>query len=178
MKFTIIAALFCACATQSACASDYPDCEIVEDVDVHFSRLDQPDHLTITVSGSPCYEATLTISVTTPDGELLYQYQAPFKRHTAVQWDDPSLDKDAERLVDRLLGDESFGLTSDLPVWLSEDDYYEANYQVLQIDQDYYEALRESRWVTFSHPIHYEGWKVVAFDRNKNETIVVSEGGL
>lgn len=161
-----------------AFGSEYPGCDVTKETQVNFSTSAATDRLSISISGQPCYEASLSITITAQDGRQLYSYEAPFKSHIAIQWDDPGIDADAEKFAVELFDDYRFGMTSDLPAWLPEDDYYESNYQVVQIERDYYEVLRENQWPTFSHPIHYEGWKVIAFDRGKNESVVVSEGGL
>jgi hypothetical protein len=111
-------------------------------------------------------------------GNVLYEYEAKFKPLVAVHWEDSSLDKDAERLADRFVDPESFGLTGELPKWLPEADYYEANYQILQISRERYEELLRKKWITYTHSVHYEGWRVVAFDPENQTSIVVSEGTL
>ena len=178
MKTSILTTAILILELIPAYGSDYPNCDISRETQVSFSNPDATDRLSITISGKPCYEASLTILITAQGGRQLYRYEAPFKLHVAIQWDDPGLDKDAERLANRLFDDYWFGLTSELPAWLAEEEYSEANYQIVQIGRDYYEALRESHWATYSHPIHYEGWRVITFDPGKNEAVVVSEGGV
>ena len=118
------------------------------------------------------------VSISSAGGSRLYEYEARFKPHVAVHWEDSSLDGDAERLADRFLETESFGLTSDLPQWLPEADYYEANYQIIQISKEDYEELLLKDWITYTHKVHYEGWRVVTFDPEGRRSIIVSEGKL
>jgi hypothetical protein len=165
-------------AAASVAGDDYPDCDVSRSMKIPFSSDYSTDVLSITITGSPCYEASLDVSITSESGDRLYHYAAPFKPHIAIQWDDPGLAADAERLVERFTDDISFDRTADLPVWLPENDYYEANYQVVQIDRTYYDELREKDWSVYTHLIHYEGWKVIAYDRERERTVVVSEGGL
>ena len=158
---------------------DYPDCEVTKESQVSFFGEDVADRLSVTISGSPCYEGSLDISITANDGRLVYHYEAPFSKHLIASWEDPSLLAERiERFTGRILGQESIGRTSDLPLWLPEADYYESNYQIIQISREDYEKLRRKEWITYTHSIHYEGWRVVAFDPENQRSIIVSEGTL
>ncbi len=173
----VLAAIF-VLGFHSACADEYPACDIAETAQVQFSSDDSADVLSVIISGKPCYEATLVITIASENGAIWYRYEERFKQHVVTRWDNPLLDEDAQRLADRLTNQESFGLTSDLPIWLPKEEYYEQNYQTLEIEQARYEGLRNAKWVTYSHPIHYEGWKVIAFDQDKQDVVEVSGGGL
>ena len=162
----------------SATADDYVNCSISKETQVHFSNPESLDILTVIISGAPCYEATLAITISADNGACWYHYEAPFKKHVVTHWEDPLLDEAAKQLIQRLTDQDSFGLTSELPIWLPEDEYYEDNYQTIQVEKAYYEELQNVEWITYSHPIHYEGWKVIAFDQSKQDLIEVSEGGL
>ncbi|MEM7284234.1 MAG: hypothetical protein AAF438_21730, partial [Pseudomonadota bacterium] len=72
----------------------------------------------------------------------------------------------------------SLGITSELPPWLPNPDYYDSHYQVVQIDKEEYEMLRTKNWISYTHSVHYEGWRVVAFDPDNQRSIIVSEGTL
>ena len=163
---------------ESSAGGDYPDCDVSRLSQVSFEALDADDQLTIVIQGSPCYEASLMVSISSADGSRLYEYEARFKPHVASQWDDSDLDEDAERLADQLVDPESFGLTSDLPPWLPGSEYYEENHQNIKISKQEYEELRRRDWITFTHSVHFEGWRVVAFDQESRRSIVVSEGTL
>jgi hypothetical protein len=162
-----------------AYGDDYPSCEVTKESQISFSSQRATDSLSITISGSPCYEGSLDISIASNDGHLLYHYEAPFSKHLIASWEDPALlADDIERFTKRVLGQDSIGSTSDLPNWLPEADYYEDNYQILQISREDYEELRLKDWITFTHPIHYEGHRVIAFDPEYRRSIIVSEGTL
>ena len=153
-------------------------CEISKTSGVRFSTERYSDILSVSISGQSCAQSRLTITISSSDGEALYTYQAPFKRHTPTHADDPGLPQVAERLVNSLMDDDSFGRTSELPNWLPALEYYEAHYQELQLSEAEYEALRTQIWPTYEHLTYYEGWRIIAFDRDRNLAIVVSEGGL
>ena len=161
--------------TGLAHGDDYPDCEVTKESQISFSSEDAADRLSITISGSPCFESSLDISITANDGRLLYHYEAPFAKHLVAPWEDPAiLAEEVEWFANRVLGQESVGHTSDLPVWLPEDEYFDANYQVIQVDRDYYEEIREYDWIVYTHNIHYDGWRVIAYDQQQARTVVVS----
>jgi hypothetical protein len=178
LRFSFLFILTCLVACDSSIGSEYPDCSVTRESQVSFTGLDSNDRLSLTIKGSPCYEASLSVSITSDTGKVLYEYKSKFKPLVAAQWDDSDLDEDAEILADRFVDPAAFGLTNELPEWLPESDYYEANYQKIQISREDYEQLRLKRWVTYTHPIHYEGWRVVAFDPENQHSIVVSEGTL
>jgi hypothetical protein len=117
----IVTAFLLAC--ESSAGGDYPDCDVTRQSQVSFAGIESEDQLAITIQGSPCYEASLVISIASATGTRLYEYEARFKPHVAVHWEDSSLDEDAERLAERFIETESFGVTSDLPQWLPEADY-------------------------------------------------------
>jgi hypothetical protein len=172
----VVFAILLAC--QSSASGDYPDCDISRQSQVSFEKPGAKDQLRVTIQGSPCYEASLAVSITSANGTRLYEYEARFKPLVASDWEDSSLDEDAERLAKRFIEPESFGVASDLPQWLPEADYYEANYQIIQISKEQYEELRTKDWITYTHSVHYEGWRVVAFDPENQRSIIVSEGTL
>jgi hypothetical protein len=178
MKFLSLIVCFLAFATTLANGDGPPDCDVSAVTLIPFSSEDATDRLSVVISGSPCYEASLALSITTEDGYAVYSYEAPFEPHVATQWDYPGLAEVAQGLVNRFLDDISFSRTRDLPEWIPKDEYYEANYQELRVDRAYYDKLRENDWPVYTHLIHYEGWKVIAYDRNKGQTVVVSQGGL
>ena len=130
------------------------------------------------IRGTPCYNASLAVFITSSKGTRLYKYEAEFKPHVAAHWQDPSLDRNAKELADRFVDPTSFSLGSSLPEWMPESDYYEANAQVIRVGRDEYEKIRIRDWITYTHPLHYEGWRIVAFDPENERAIVVAEGIL
>lgn len=178
LRISLLLATAFLLACESSAGDDYPDCNIARQSQVSFAGADSDDQLAITIQGSPCYDASLSVSIASATGTQLYEYEARFKPHVAVHWEDSSLDADAERLAGRFVDPESFGRTSDLPQWMPESDYYEANYQIIQISREDYEDLRHKDWITYTHSVHYEGWRVVAFDPENQRSIIVSEGTL
>ena len=156
LPFVAVSLLAC----QSFASSDYPNRDVSRMSQVSFEGSGTTDRLTIAIHGSPCYEASLAINISSANGTQLYKYESRFKPHVAVQWDDSRLDGDAEQLADRLVDPESFGLTSDLPPWRPDADYYEEHYQSIKISKEEYEKLRKGHWITYTHPIHYQGWRV------------------
>ncbi len=159
-------------------AAEYPSCNVQKDVRVAYSEKQPTDTLSVRIKGWPCYKATLNIRITGKSGKVLYAYQEPFKSHVATQWDDNTLDEDAKALADRITHVDSFKSTKQLPEWKPADAYYEDYYQELKVEKACYEGLRKQKWRTYTHPIHYEGWKVIVFDQEKKQTVEVSSGGL
>jgi lysophospholipase L1-like esterase len=136
------------------------------------------DTLNVAVAGTACHEATLTITIKDQGGATLYEYSAPFKRHTAVAWDDPNLGKVAEALVDDILAPSDERMTAELPAWAPKDQYYEDYYEEIQVTKERYNELRKQKLPIFRHLTHYEGWQRVIFDPSSKKAVVILTGGL
>ena len=178
MRIALIVSGFLLLAAVSAVGESYPGCLGGSQHNVPFTSEAATDILAVSIDGSPCYEATLEVSVTSEEGDQLYHYEARFKPHVVMHWENPELPEEANRLVRRFNNPISFSKANQLPKWLPKEDYYEANYQVLQVDRAYYDMLREQDWFVYTHLIHYEGWRVITYDRKKQKMVVISEGGL
>lgn len=161
-----------------AFAGGLPNCSIHKESNIAFSSDDQLDVLLVSIEGAPCAKANLTIAIKNSNDDVIYSYQAPFKRHVAVHGNDSYLDRDALAFVDEVFAERQFSDTSQLPRWESKLEYWETNYQEIKISKSYYESLRNLNFPTFSHIIHYEGWRVLTYDTKRKEVIVVSEGGV
>lgn len=161
-----------------AIASQYPDCNIKTSSSANFSNDDKKDIITVTINGSPCYEGELSLSITNPDGKIIYNYTARFKLHTAVPWEDYKLDEVAKEVAAAMTKEAHFQSSKELPVWQPNDEYYEVNYQEIEVPKEYYNKLRQANWITFSHLTHYEGWRVIVYDRIEHKVVIVSNGGL
>lgn len=166
-----------ALASAAAAAKAYPGCHIHKSRDVGFRNTTSEDVLEVSIGTGPCYAATLTIVIRSKLGQVLYSYVAPFKRHTATNWKDPSLDKDATMFVEELI---ATGVSSSkrLPPYLEPRDYHDENSGEIKIPRQAYEALRTNPRPMFVHANHYEGWQYVVFDEAKQEAVIVVMGGL
>lgn len=159
-------------------AGDYPDCTIMKEIHAVFSNDKVEDILSVNIKGQPCYEAELLIQIRNIHRKILYKYTSRFKPHSAIPWDDPTLDKDANKFAEQVTRHDNFSSTKALPPWMPEDEYYEEFYQKIVVSKSYYEKLRKKNWVTFTHMNHYEGWQVIVFDREQQKAVLVSKGGL
>ncbi len=155
----------------------YPSCRIEKTAELHFRNNTEKDSLRIEIAGNPCYEATLRILIKTKNGKDLYRYEAPFKPHTAVPWEDIEVPKDPEALINRILV-EGPKASANLPPYLPKEEFYGKYYNELVIDRDSYEHLRISGRPVFWHPTHYEEWSYVVYDEKQEKGIVFMKGGL
>ena len=162
----------------SAGSQDYPGCSVQSKGNAPFTSDAGTDYLSVSINGNPCYEAMLVVSIESESGKPLYQYDARFKPHVVMNAKNPELPEEAERLARRFHAQISYGRTSELPVWEAKHDYYESNHQELRVDKAYYDMLRQKDWITYTHKIHYAGWRVISFDRDKLKMVIVSEGPL
>ncbi len=161
-----------------AFAGDNPDCNIMKETHTFFSNDKVKDILSVNIKGQPCYKAELIIQITDIHGKILYKYSSQFKPHIAIQWDDPTLDKDANKFAEQVIRNDNFSSTKALPPWMPKDEYYDEYDQEIMVSKSYYEKLCKKNWVTFSHMNHYEGWQVIVFDREQQKAVLVSKGGL
>lgn len=168
-----LAAVLITTAVGAAHAADtpktYPSCHLHKTRDVSFRNVAAKDFLEIIIGSGPCYAATLTIVIRSDRGQVLYFYVAPFKRHTATNWENPELDKDAKRFVDELIAN-GVGSSKTLPPYSASDD------EIL-IPREAYEALRATPRPMLEHANHYEGWQSVVYDEAKEEAVIVARGG-
>jgi hypothetical protein len=164
-------------ANAADAAKAYPSCHMHKSRDVSFRNGTSKDVLEVSIGTGPCYAATLTVVLRSHVGEVLYSYVAPFKRHTAIHWEDPDLGKEAARFVEELVAN-GVGSSASLPPYLDPSAYYEENYGEVRVPRQTYETLRGKPRPMFEHATHYEGWRYVVFDQTKGEAIIVLSGGL
>jgi len=188
MLFFLLAVSVAACSEQEAqnaalkssekMAAKYLGCDVEKTADLYFRDATEADVLRIKIKGEPCYEARLHISITTKDGKDLYQYQAPFKPHIAVHWEDIQVPKDPQAFIDLVLKGSTFKRGRDLPALESEEQFYEKYYNELPTDTGRYENLRLTEKPLFWHPTHYERWNYVVYDEKQGRGFVFMRGGL
>jgi guanyl-specific ribonuclease Sa len=186
--FVLLALCITACSEQKTvtvataapqkAAAKYPGCNVEKTAYIHFRNTTETDVLRIKISGDPCYEAILHISITTKDGKNLYQYQAPYKPHTAIHWEDLEVPKDPEALIELVLKGGVFRRGKDLPAFTSKEQFYDDYYNELTTEQRNYEKLRSTQKPLFWHPTHYESWNYVVYDKKQGRGLVFMRGGL
>ncbi|MDH5629578.1 MAG: hypothetical protein OEY96_05420 [Gammaproteobacteria bacterium] len=159
-------------------ANELPSCDIEIEKPIFISNKHAEDTLSVHIKGEPCHKADLEILIKDVNDKEIYQYRAPFKPHIAVQWDDKDLNKFAKQFAQEAFKEYRFGHTNKLPEWMPKEEYYEENYQELEVSKEYYLSILSKSWQTFSHMTHYEGWQIIAFDQNSNKFVLISKGGL
>jgi hypothetical protein len=153
-------------------SSKYPACNIAKAKQIHFRNGKEKDLLQVSIKGAPCYQATLKIVIKTKEGLLLYSYEAPFKPHIAVNWEDIEVPKDPASFIDRLFKHGSIS-SRELPA-LSDPG---AEYR-LEIDEKSYGKLRKESKPVFRHPVHYEEGRYVIYDEKAKKPVVVLTDAL
>jgi hypothetical protein len=130
---------------------------------VHFSSSQASERLTISIGAGPCYEAELVLLVKDVHSKVLYRYTAPFKRHTATQWDDPRLADEARRVVDEMLRN-AMVEAKEVPLPDPTGEIVEAGAAEVLVPLDVLRRLLRSDRPVLAHPTYYEGWQYVVFD--------------
>ena len=185
MKAAVVALLMfhvLAASTDAGAASapekTYPACHIENQARIAFQEVGAADTVRVTIDGVPCYKANLVIQIIGATGTALYTYSAPFKRHTAVDWEDPSLPQVASELARSIVQPESKRTSKDLPPWQPAKQYYDQTSESIRVPQARYESLRREDRPLFSHPTHYEAWKVLYYDSQRNVAATILTGGV
>ncbi len=155
----------------------YPACNITKTKNIHFRNYTETDVLFASIEGAPCHEAKLKITIKTRQGQIIYYYEAPFKPHIAVHWEDLEVPKDPQDFLDRLFR-EGLKRSQDLPPFVSEKDFEDNYNNQLKVDPNLYERIRLARRPIFRHLTHYEEWRYVGYDDKTTKGIVIAIGGL
>jgi hypothetical protein len=152
-----------------------PSCNVVRKEKIAFENNEKKnDDLLVQVVGKPCYNATYSIEIKSANGKILYSYKANFKPHIAIQWDDPGLDGDAERLVSET-GDSNWTTMGKLPKDL-KNETFEEDY-LLKVSKAKYSQLHKLNLPIFRHLTGYESWQLVVFDPDLGKAVVLISGG-
>jgi hypothetical protein len=150
----------------------YPACNIAKEREIHFRNGKAKDLLQVSIKGAPCYQATLKIAIKTKQGLLLYSYEAPFKPHIAVNWEDIEVPRDPASFIERVF---KYGPMNshDLPGLSASDAQYR-----LELDEKSYERLRKENKPVFRHPVHYEEGRYLIYDETAKKPVVVLTDAL
>lgn len=176
--FILIAIIFLAPILSFATEPDYPSCEITKERPISFSSKTPSDTLRVRISGKPCYQATLYISVFKSDGREIYKYAAPFKKHVAAHWEDSNLAQEALDFANDVLEKAQWGKSESLPVWKPENEFYEENSSTVSVSKTEYKKYRTQNIPVLWHLTFYEGWRYVVYDQKTKTSIVLLDGGL
>lgn len=155
----------------------YPACHVAKTEEIYFRSYREKDVLAASINGNPCYEAILNITIKTRGGRHLYLYEAPFKPHVAIHWEDLRVPKDPQDFLNFLFK-EGMKRRQDLPPFISDEDFAERYNNRLEVGQKSYERLRRAQKPMFWHLTHYEAWRYVVYDEKEQKGIVVASGGL
>jgi hypothetical protein len=157
----------------------HPPCDFSASAKGAFSSSAASDTISATVRGSPCWSGRFQIVVRGSDGRVLYEYDEPFKQHTAVHWeDDAALLEAARELVDETVGKAFSRTSADLPPLLPPAELYEEHYTEVLVPAEQYRTIREQRVPALFHSTHYEGWRWVVYDPAAKRALIVAAGGL
>jgi hypothetical protein len=160
-------------------AGEYPACNIAKSKEVSFQSNNSKDILEVSVIGTPCYEAKFKIRVISSSKETIYEYNSTFKQHNSIHWEDPNLDKDAEKHVNYVL-EHAITTSSKLPdVFACEiPDPQCEPYEKNVVPLEEYRSIKESNVPMLNHSTYYEGWASFVFNPKTKKTIKVLEGGV
>jgi hypothetical protein len=146
-----------------AFADDYPPCDTGGNPAV--ALYGSKGVLSADAQGNPCYEAELEIRIDTHDGESIYKYKSELKQYTAIDWNDPDLDRYAKKIVSRVLKNIADSEES-LPPRTSQD---------IKILADGYTLFKKKTGPTSTY---YEGEITLQYDNKTETATIVMEAGF
>ena len=161
-----------------AYAEDDSLCQMAESRNIRFSSHEADDTFSVNISGEPCQKAILRITVSNVAGDLLYEYEAPFKQHVVVHPLKPSLYEAAFDFLKTALESANWGNSSALPQWKPESQFYDENSTSLAVPKVTYQSFRERDLPVLWHQTYYEGWRHIVYDRMSKKAVILLDGGL
>jgi hypothetical protein len=164
-----------ALSAQAASAAE-ESCESRVTRDIPFTSHTSRDTLVVAIGPGACHSAEFTIIVRTAAGKVIYTYAAPFKRHTATQWDDPELPEEARKFVvdtatNALVPD------AEIPQPKPRDQTAESEAE-LTVPAAVFRRLVGAKQPMLYHPTYYEGGQYVQFDPVARRARVVARWGV
>ncbi|WP_200232045.1 hypothetical protein [Rubrivivax gelatinosus] len=123
-----------------------------------------------------CHSAMLSFVVVSAKGKTLYRYVAPFKKHTATQWDEPSLPEEARQFV-KDVASQALVRQDQRPKAESQDEAEEGEL-ALAVPKAVLNRLVSSGQPMLYHPTYYEGGQYVMFDPVTRTARVVAVWGV
>ena len=133
------------------------------------------DVVAAAIQGAPCRDARFRIVIRAASGDLLYQHDEPFKRHTAIPSDDGErLVEEAKALVEETLSEGISETSAALPAF----EELAGTPASAAVSPARYAALRARALHAIVHATHFESWQWVVFDPEENRAVVVLRGGI
>ena len=166
MKLLPILILFSSIAS----AEGHPNCS-VEKSKTYEIYPNEFATINISVEGSPCYKANMTLEVSS-NNNVIYSYQAHFKPHVSIMWDELT-ESDVKEYVKRALKKSNIFACSDLEP-LEHDVFYVKPL----VDVHLYQQYKDSNCKAFHHQTHYEASKTIVLPRGLNKSIPINEFGI
>lgn len=173
MKYIVLT--FLALLQNAEASSEKNTCDVFMSKEIDLIAAEAKATINVNVQGSPCYKASLNINVIL-NGSEKYTYQAPFKPHVAIHWEDLTL-KDVQHFVKGVLDESSISNCGELlSIKLDEMDGW--NYNKLLVSEQAYNSYNLDACTTFTHPVHYEAHRVIVIHNKNNNVVAISEHGL
>ncbi|MGA0613114.1 hypothetical protein [Caldimonas sp. KR1-144] len=175
IRIAILTLAFLSVGAQAQSPSD-PPCQYSSSRRIPFASPTSNDRLTVSIGSGACHSAKLSFVVVSATGRVLYAYVAPFKKHTATQWDDPSLPEEAREFVNDLTS-RALVPRNQFPTPKPEDQTLEGE-ATLTVPQGVFKRLVLKGQPMLYHPTYYEGGQYVMFDPVTRAVRVVAVWGV
>ncbi|MBU3068879.1 hypothetical protein KOI40_03550 [Aestuariicella sp. G3-2] len=152
-------------------------CKIQKSQQVDFTDAKVPDTLTISVTGGPCSEAGVVLSVTQADGREVYRYTGALIDHLPELIYEPQLAKLMSYYVNKALHSAFLRSTRDLPTYAEVSQYCEMTGDFVVVGEKHFDELRQEDLPILWHKTGHSTWVHVVFDPVTGVSEVIMRGG-
>lgn len=152
-------------------------CKVEKSRQVDFTDAKMPDTLTISVTGGPCSEAGVVLSVTQGDGQEVYHYTGKLIDHLPELIYEPQLAKLMSYYVNKALHSAFLRSTRDLPTYSEVSRYCEITGDFVVVDEKHFDELRQEDLPILWHKTGHSTWVHVVFDPLTGVSEVIMRGG-
>lgn len=162
----------------SAQGLDPQPCHSEKSLPVKFTGSDKEDRIYVSVSGTPCSQALVTIVLSESDGREVYRYEGNFIEHMPYLIYEPELNKLVDFFVNKVINEAVQRFTSDLPAYTGIDSFYEATNDFVVVPINEYEQLRQQKMPLLWHATGESTWVHVVYNPNTRISRVIMRGGV
>jgi len=157
-----------------------PACRETKSAPVHYSGGERADTLTVSVTGDPCSQAEVSITVDRADGVRVYNYQGSFIEHMPFLIYEPELIHLVSFFLDKVINVAMTQTTADLHEYSGVEAFYEATNNFVVVPLAEYQALRGSTRVQplLWHATGDASWMHAVYDAETQSSRVIMRGGV
>lgn len=153
-------------------------CNYSRQTPIAFTDNKVDDQLRISVSGSNCDDAELSIQLITDTGVMAYDYSGRLVEHMPFGLSGQGLAVVVPTYINALLTEASQRNTRDLPAYTDTEQFYAATNDFVTIDAAAYDELRQQQRAVLWHTTGDASWVHLVYDGTSGKSKVIMRGGV